>query len=158
MTQNTTLPVCPRCHKEVPAADAVFCPFCGAPVSHKPHTVPDEVKKALAKADKTEDPQKKFAILTEAEKQYPDSLEIAEELLFLGRLHERSPRKIDFSVIKCFLLHMYLTPEDFSEEKKGEMRQEIFHHPQLMKCLSLAADADIYMRRYLEKLSAAFVR
>jgi len=157
MTNTNTLPVCPRCHKECPTADAVFCPFCGAPVSVQKSTMTDELKKILQKADKMEDPVKKHALLKEAEKQYPDSLEVAEELLFLGRLHERSPRKMDFSVIKCFLLHMYLTPGDFSDEKKDEMRQELFQHPQLMKCLSLAADKDVYMRRYLEKLSAAFV-
>jgi len=157
MTQNNMLPVCPRCHKTIATADAVFCPFCGAPVSAKPHTMPEDVKKALAKADKTEDPKKKYAILSEAEQQYPDSLEIAEALLFLGRLHERSPRKIDFSVIKCFLWHFYLTPEDFSEAKKDEMRAELLSHPQLEKCLSLAPDRDAYMRRYLEKLGAEFV-
>lgn len=154
---HNTLPVCPRCQKTIETADAVFCPFCGAPVSPKAHAVPEEVKKVLAKVDKADDPKKKYALLTEAEKQYPDSLEIAEELLFLGRLHERSPRKMDFSVIKCFLWHFYLTPDEFSEARKDEMRQELVAHPQLEKCLSLAPDRDVYMRRYLQRLGAEFV-
>lgn len=157
MTNMNALPVCPRCHKEIPAAGAVFCPFCGAPVGVKKNDLPEELKKLLAKADKTEDPKKKFAILTEAEQQYPESLEVAEALLFLGRLHERSPRKMDFSVIKCFLWHMYLTPDEFSTEKKDEMRAELISHPQLQKYLSLSPDADLYMRRYLERLGAEFV-
>jgi len=157
MTNTNALPLCPRCHKTVQTADAAFCPFCGAPISQPQHTLSDEVKKILAKAEKISDPVKKHALLIEAEKQYPDVLEIAEELLFLGRLHERSPRKLDFSVIKCYLWHMYLTPREFSEEQKNAMREELIAHPQLLKCLSLAADRESYMRRYLEKLGADFV-
>ena len=101
MTDMNTLPVCPRCHKEVPTADAVFCPFCGAPVSVQKNVMPEELKKLLQKADKMEDPVKKHKLIEEAIAQYPDSLEIAEEKLYLGRLHERNARTMDFSVIKC---------------------------------------------------------
>ena len=74
MTNTNALPVCPRCHREIPAAGAVFCPFCGAPVAVKKNDLPEELKKLLAKADKTEDPKKKFAILTEAEQEEYESL------------------------------------------------------------------------------------
>ena len=157
MNSNNTLPICPRCHKTVQTADAVFCPFCGAPIHQPQNTLPEEAKKLLAQAEKIADPVKKHAFLVEAEKQYPDVLEIAEELLFLGRLHERSHRKLDFSVIKCYLWHMYLTPREFTEDQKAAMREELINHPQLQKCLSLASDKQSYMRLYLEKLGADFV-
>ena len=35
------------------------------------------------------DPVKKHKLLLEAQAQYPDCLEVAQELLFLGRLYER---------------------------------------------------------------------
>ena len=157
MTNNNALPICPRCHKTVQTAEAVFCPFCGAPVHQPQHTLPEDAKKILEQVEKINDPVKKHALLAEAEKQYPDVLEIAEELLFLGRLHERSSRKLDFSVIKCHLWHLYLTPSEFSQEQKNAMREELVNHPQLQKCLSLASDPQSYMRRYLEKLGADFV-
>ena len=157
MTQKHTLPTCPRCHKTVETAEAAFCPFCGAPVRQTEHAVADGARKLLDQADKAKDPVKKYAILMEAEKQYPDELEVAEAILFHGRLHERSPRKLDFTVIKCYLWHMYLTPRDFTEEQKNAMREELVAHPQLQRCLSLAPDRQAYMRRYLEKLGAEFV-
>lgn len=157
MMQNNALFTCPRCHKDIPTADALFCPFCGAAISQPVPTTPEEVKKLLRKADETQDPKKKYAILSEAEKQYPDSLDVAEALLFLGRLHERSSKKVDYSVIKCYLWHMYLTPGEFSAAQRNEMRQELISHPQLLKCMSLAPDADAFLRHYLEKLGVEFV-
>lgn len=157
MTQNNTLPVCPRCHQTAQMADAAFCPFCGAPMQQAQPDMPQELKQLLKKIDEQADPVKKHKLLTEAQEKYPDSLEVAEELLFLGRLHERSNRNVDFSIIKCHVWHMYLTPSDFSEEKKDAMRQELLAHPQLLRCLELAPDKDRYMRRYLERLAGEFV-
>lgn len=157
MTQNNALPICPRCHKTVPTADAIFCPFCGAPISQAVHTTPEGAKKMLKQAEEALDPKKKHEILTEAEKLYPDELDVAEALLFLGRLHERSPKKIDYSVIKCHLWHMYLTPRDFTADQRDAMREELIAHPQLIRCMELAPDADAYMRRYLEKLGVEFI-
>lgn len=157
MSENKPLPVCPVCGRKAQLTDAAFCPYCGAAIQHEIRPVPQEIQKLLAQADKLTDPVKKHHLLAEAEQKYPDSLEIAEALLFLGRLHERDSRKLDYSVIKCYLWHMYLTPEDFSQEQKRSIRNELFHHPQLEKCMALAPDADAYLRRYLQKLAAEFV-
>ena len=100
---------------------------------------------------------KKHKLLLEAQEQYPDCLEVAQELLFLGRLYERSPRKLDFSVIKCHLLHFYLTPDDFSAAQQQQMRTELFEHPDLRRCQELAPDADAFTRKYLERLSRDFI-
>ena len=148
-------PVCPRCHREA-VAEAAFCAYCGTPIAQKKE-LPRELQEILRKIEKQEDPVKKHKLIEEAIAQYPDSLELAEEKLYLGRLHERSTRTLDFSVIKCFVWHLYLTPGEFSEEKKNEMRREIVSHPDLLRCLELADDKELYMRRYLERLAREFV-
>ncbi len=154
-TQNIK-PLCPRCGREAQAADMAFCPYCGAELT-RVTGVPPMAQKRLDEADKQKDPKKKRELLLKAQEEFPDCLEIAEALLFLGRLHERSTRKLDFSVIKCYLWHMYLTPEEFTEEKKQQMRQELLRHPLLARCQELYGDADGYLRRYLKRLGCEFV-
>lgn len=151
------LPVCNQCGKTIQPADAAFCPYCGAAMLAQTPSLPEGAKAYLKEADKLKDPVKKHEWLLKAQKEYPDCLEIAEALLFLGRLYERSPQKLDYSVIKCFLWHMYLTPGEFSGEKKQQMREEFFHHPQLLRCLELAPDEQSYLRRYLKRLGCEFV-
>lgn len=148
---------CPACCRELPVSDAAFCPYCGKALQKAQREVPQEVKKLLSEVEKQKDPVKKHKMLTEAEQRFPDSLEIAEEILFLGRLYERSPKKLDYAVIKCYLWQMYLTPQDFSDEKKNAMREELIRHPHLMRCLALAPDKDAFLRRYLRRLAGEFV-
>ena len=148
---------CSACSRELPLDGAAFCPYCGAALPKEQRPVPEEVRSLLSELEKQKDPVRKQAVLLDAQKRYPDSLEIAEEILFLGRLYERSPKKLDYSVIKCYLWHMYLTPERFSEEQKAAMREELVSHPHLQRCLALAPDADAYMRRYLGRLASEFV-
>lgn len=149
---------CPVCYRELPAADAAFCSYCGAALQTEKRIVPDAVKKLLRELEREKDPVKKHAVLTAAEKQHPDSLEIAEEILFLGRLYERSPKKLDYSVIKCYLWQLYLTPDAFDAEQQNAMRAELVSHPHLMRCIRLAPDGDAFMRRYLTRLAGEFVR
>lgn len=151
-----TLPVCPACGKTAQVESAAFCPFCGAALS-VPAKVDESVRACLDKVSKQSDPKKKHELLLKAREEHPDSLEIEQELLFLGRLYERNPKTLDFSVIKCYLLNLYLEPKDFSEDKRDEMRRELFHHPQLERCQALAPDADMFTRNYLERLSREFI-
>ena len=148
---------CVMCRRELPVADAAFCPYCGAAVQTRRRETPEAVRKLLSELEKQKDPVKKHAMLLEAQKEYPDSLDIAEEILFLGRLYERSAKKLDYSVIKSYLLHMYLTPENFSPERMAEMREELFGHPHLKRCLALAEDETAFLRRYLGRLSTEFI-
>lgn len=148
--------LCPRCGQKA-VEGAAYCPFCGTPLPRSAGTLSPEGQSLLAQAESTSDPLKKRELLLQARAVCPDSLEVEEALLFLGRLYERSPRKVDFSVIKCYLWHMYLKPEAFSIEKRQEMRNELFHDPQLERCLSLAPDPALFLRQYLERLAAEFV-
>ena len=147
---------CPVCRREIAAEDAAFCLYCGAELD-KRIAVSQEVQHALKEAEKQKDPVKKHQLLLQAQERFPDSLDIARELLFLGRLYERSSKKLDYSVIKCYLWHMYLTPEQFSAETKDAMRAELISHPQLMRCLELAPDQNDFMRRYLRRLASEFI-
>ena len=119
--------------------------------------VPKGALALLEKAGRQTDPVKKHELLLEAQAQFPDCLEVAQELLFLGRLHERSPKKLDFSVIKCHLMHFYLTPDEFTAAQREQMRTELFEHPDLRRCQELAPDADAFTRKYLERLSRDFI-
>ncbi len=157
--QQTPLPVCTNCHKEVLLSGAAFCPHCGAPLAQaQASQTPPGARTLLEQAEKLSDPRKKHEVLSEAMRAYPDCLEVAKALLFLGRLHERDPRKLDFSVIKCHLLHGYLTPEEFTPEERDAMRRELFSHPDLDRCLALAPDADVFMQQYLTQLCGEFIR
>lgn len=150
---------CPRCGKPIEQGDARFCPYCGAEMAAtEPAPVPPEAQQLLDRAQLETDPKKKYDLLKRAQAQFPDCLPVAEELLFLGRLNERDPRKLDFSVIKSYLWQLYLTPEDFTAEQQNGMRREFFDHADLARCLRLAPDADAFMRRYLERLAREFVR
>ncbi len=148
---------CPACCRELPVSDAAFCPYCGKALQNAQREVPQEVKRVLSEVEKQKDPVQKHKMLTDAEQRFPDSLEIAEEILFLGRLYERSPKKLDYSVIKCYLWQMYLTPKEFSLAQKNAMREELVRHPRLERCLELAPDRDAFMRRYLIRLAGEFV-
>lgn len=157
MARTEERSTCPRCYKTIQAADAAFCAYCGAPLRVQGDDLSPELRQLLRKIDQEKDPAKKHALLLNAQQAYPDCLIVEEELLYLGRLYERSPKKLDFSIIKCYLWHMYLTPEDFTDAKKQEMREELLCHPQLLRCIALSDDPDNYLRRYLERLGREFV-
>ena len=147
---------CGKCGKEIGTTGASFCPFCGAAIAPAPET-PEEVLTWLEKADAQDDYHLKAKILNEAAQAIPDCFEIEWERLFIG--HER-PRKgaVDFSIIKCYLLHMYLTPGDFNTQRKAENRLELFEDPQLLRCLQLSADPEKALTDYLHRLSLDFIR
>lgn len=149
--------ICPICKKELPVAGAAFCPFCGAALK-RTDAVPSNVAKWLEQIKATDDPVKKHKLLLSAREDCPDSLEIEREILHLGRLYERNAKKLNFAVIKCYVLHFYLTPGDFSPETVADMRQELFHDEQLKRCQALAPDPDAFTREYLERLSREFVQ
>ena len=150
---------CPKCGRAVAAeTGAAFCPFCGGPISHT-EAKPDssEVQALLARAADTDDPVKKHKLLIQAQEAAPDSLAVAEELLFLGRLYQRDSHTLDFSVIKCYLLNPYLEPDSVSSDKRGAMRRELFGGPELERCLALSDDPAAFMIRYLTRLSTQYI-
>ena len=150
---------CAHCGKVFEAVSGtLFCPFCGVALAKTQDAEPEGVRAALLKAEKTEDPKEKHRILMETEQEFPQSLDIAEALLHLGRLYERGGKHVDFSIIKCHLLMLYLEPGQFSAAKREEMRRELFDHPMLQKCMERSGDPEAFLRRYLQRLSSEFIR
>ncbi len=150
---------CPRCGKMVNVENgAAFCPFCGAVLQKAGADADrDAVREALKQAEAQTDPKKKYELLIRVRQEHPDSLAVAEELLLLGRLHERDPRRLDFSVIKSYLLNAYLEPDQYTPEQSAAMRRELFEHPDLERCLALAEDRDAFLSHYLTRLSGQFI-
>jgi uncharacterized Zn finger protein (UPF0148 family) len=150
---------CPGCGKTISVeTGAAFCPFCGAILQKTgADSDRDAVREALKQAEAQPDPKKRYALLTRAQQEYPDNLAVAEELLLLGRLHERDPRKLDFSVIKSYLLNAYLEPQLYTPEQSAAMRRELFEHPDLERCLALAEDRNAFLSHYLTRLSNQFI-
>ena len=153
---------CPHCGKSLETLPEVaFCPFCGGALAYAQSQSQQEPREVFALIDQAEaerDPRKRYAMLTAAEEKYPQSLGVAQSLLFLGRLHERGGKNVDFSIIKCYLFMPYLEPEKFSEQEKDKFREELFVHPQLEKCLALCEDKEAFLRMYLLRLEGEFVQ
>ena len=53
---------------------------------------------------------------------------------------------------------VYLKPETIPEDKAVQFKEELFAHPQLLKCLALAPNRDVFLRKYLLRLCTEFIR
>ncbi len=157
MQQNT----CPHCGKSLKEmAGAAFCPYCGGAVEARDANAdqPQAVREILRQAEELKDPRKRWELLQKADAEHPDNLAICQELLFLGRLYDRGSKVLDFSVIKCHLMMLYLKPENFNATTQAQMRDELFEHPLLQKCQRLSGDADAFLRMYLLRLAGEFIQ
>ena len=109
-------------------------------------------------AETEDDPVIIHQALSRAETLAPDNLDIQMRLLLLGRLHERNPKRFDFSVIKSYLFHAFEHPEAHSESQREQMIREIFDHPRLKKAQEMAPDPEAFTQDYLLALSRDYVR
>lgn len=112
----------------------------------------------LALARNEEDPVRKHQLLLRARDLDKDNLKVQHALLMLGRLYERDVKRVDFSVIKCYILHVYEHPEQHGEEDIRQKTRELFDDAQLKTCLALAPHPESYLRDYLEELSLEYIR
>ena len=144
--------LCPKCHKTITAADsAAFCPYCGEKLPVQ------ESGLDLSLVHGESDPVKKHEMLEKLLAENPDSLEVAEEILYLGKLYLRGQKGLDFSVIKCYVLNVYLEPDEMKKDRREALRREIFSHPDLDRCLRLTQNKDAFLRRYLQHISGEFI-
>lgn len=111
----------------------------------------------LALARQEKDPLKKQVLLAQAERIAPEDLAIQKELLLLGDLYKRDGKNPDPRLIKCYLFHIFEHPECHAEEEQEKMAREIFHHPRLQRCLSLAPVPQEFLKDYLLSLSDAYI-
>lgn len=150
---------CRQCGKEIPNAEMLFCPYCGAKLGAEPE------KKASPEAEEwlrralavTSLPERK-KILEQARAACPDEPAIEWEWLFIGHPDPKPRRgRMDFSIIKCFLLQIYRKPEEFLPERREVMRQEIFGDPQLQRCMDMAEDPQKLLDDYLLRLTREYI-
>ncbi|MGI6671725.1 MAG: hypothetical protein ACOX58_09185 [Christensenellales bacterium] len=104
------------------------------------------------------DPVRRFALLSQAEELAPDDLSVQRALLMHGRLHERDGRRMDYSVIKCYLFHVFEHPEQHNEKEQEAFARELLHGVRLQKCLALAEDAAAFLHEYLTELAGEYMR
>lgn len=148
--------ICPACEKMISLEAVLFCPFCGEKIATAASASSVEERNWLQKIKEESNPIKKHKLIETGIQICPNSLPLHEEALFLGRLYMRDGKKLDFSLIKCHLLYMYLTPENFSDKKKHDMRNELFHDAELETCITLSGNEEQYLRKYLRQLSKQF--
>ena len=166
--------LCPLCGEEtqVPDTEEAFaCEKCGKRVRRVAYgkafllqeagaSLPGE-EQALAlvtKAEDEEDPVRKKKLLDEALALCPDSLAVNRELLHLGRLWQRNPRKPDFHIIKCYLLHALQEPEEETPQMREEMLRELMAGDDLQKCLRLASSPEEFMTQYLQRICREYIQ
>lgn len=150
---------CSCCGRTIQQAGAFFCPFCGAPLAGEPVSpTPPGAAELLAQAARQKTNKKKLALLRQACEQYPDCLAVQEEWLFQGKLPTAPADALDYDRIKCHLLQMYLTPEDYAPQQLDARRNELFGDPQLLRCLALAPSPEGFTAHYLERLCREYIQ
>ena len=150
---------CRQCGKGIPGEEMLFCPYCGAKLSAEAEKkASPEAEKWLRKAMAVSSLPERKKILEQARAACPDDPDIEWEWLFIGHPNPK-PRRgmMDFSIIKCYLLQIYLKPEEFLPERREVMRQEIFGDPQLKRCMEMAEDPQKRLDEYLLRLSREFI-
>ena len=152
--------ICEKCGKTVQEAGAAFCPFCGHALpagKAEPERNP-EAARMIQKALKTGTLPERKKILEEAEKRFPEDPDIQWELLFIGRPAEKPPRgRIDFSIIKSWLLQIYREPKAFSAAEKDRMRGELLRDTRLERTLRLFPDPEGKRKEYLRRICGEYI-
>lgn len=164
--------MCPLCggETETGSGDVFACGRCGGWVrmvpngkawmlkaAEKPRDGEDQARPLLEKALCMEDPVKKKALLLAAEALCPDSLAVQTELMHLGRLDQRNPKRLDYHIIKCYLLHVFEEPEKETPAMRESMIDELTSDPRLLRCLELAPDREEYLTAYLTRLCREYI-
>ncbi len=151
--------VCNHCGKTIEGEAISFCPYCGKKLlPGKEKTVSKEAEEWIRKAMKTTSLPERKKILEQARKACPDDPGIEWELLFIGTPDPKpAAGKLDFSIIKSWLLQIYRKPGDFTAEKRTAMRKELFEGEQLQKALAGSADPEGKMEEYLERLCREYI-
>jgi hypothetical protein len=112
----------------------------------------------LAQAQEEEDPVKRYEILKKAEAAAPRDLRVQKALLLHGRLHERNGRQLDYSVIKCYLLHAFEPTKEHTSAQREKMILELFNEDRLKQAMEFADDPEAFLKDYLTALSGDYIR
>lgn len=149
---------CPHCGMEVQKTSAVpvrFCPFCGKTLGNGAQRPSDLEKRIQAEKN----PKKKYKIIQDALAAAPDDFDANLALLYHGRLHESLAHgnKLDYSIIKCHLLSIFQTPDQYTPQELEAKCEELLHGAQLQKTMALSPDPDALFAEYIYALAAQYV-
>lgn len=150
---------CRQCGREVAGDGIAFCPYCGAKiVAAENAQTSAEAEKWVRKALKITSLPERKKLLDQAKQACPDAPEIDWELLFIGAPNPKPKRgRMDFSIIKSWLLQIYRNPGEFSTEERNAMRHELFEGEKLRAILAASADPEAKMQEYLNRLGREYV-
>ena len=153
--------ICANCRKSIEGKGVLFCPYCGEKLPAKMTTVKEsrneEAEKWIRKALDVHSYPERKKILQQGLDVCPDSREIAWELLFVGEEPPKRVRGIDYSIIKSWILEIYLKPGEFSEEKRNAMRAQLFDDPKLKACLNRFENPEDKQKEYIQRLCREYV-
>ena len=151
--------ICSQCGKTIEGEGMAFCPYCGAKLQTE--TIPEirneEAEKWVRKALAVNSYPERKKILQKGLEACPDSREIAWEMLFIGEQAAKRSKGLDFSIIKSWILEIYLKPGEFSEEQKEKMRTQLFDAPELLRTLNLFENPEDKQREYLQRICREYV-
>lgn len=163
---------CPSCKNTIninldKISDKAFCTFCGYAFTMqdiqnaKNNTGNDDneykLKIEAERISNQSSATKAYNDLLALETENPKSLEVQRALLLFGRLYERDGKHVDFSVIHCYLLQLFLEPAEIKKSKRSDMMTELFDSPRLSKCLELTDDKNGFLIDYYSSISEKFI-
>ena len=148
--------VCKQCGKTIEGEGIAFCPYCGAKLAEE-SAGNAEAEKWISKALAVNSYPERKKILQKGLEACPDSREIAWEMLFIGEPETKRMKGIDFSIIKSWILEIYLKPGDFSEEKRDRMRAQLFDAPEVTRTLARFEHPEAKQQEYLQRLCREYV-
>ncbi len=117
-----------------------------------------DVNALLDMERKEPDPVFRHKLLMRANDINPDDIAVQRAILMLGKLYEKSNKGVDFTKIKCYILHVFEHPEKHSEEDIKACATELFNDPQLLLCLRLANDGKKFLEKYLLEIFSDYIR
>ena len=152
--------ICKQCGKTVEGKGMAFCPYCGTKLAYTgdpEESRNSEAEKWIEKALSVHSYPERKKILQKGLEACPGNREIEWEMLFVGEEPPKRLRGIDYSIIKSWILEIYLKPGEFSEEKKNQMRSQLFDEPKLKECLNRFENPEDKQREYLQRLCREYV-
>lgn len=174
---STSPAVCPLCARvqefnpqELP--EVFRCEGCGAelkPCAHGVAVMLEEVKAGppsekpdvealLERAAKERKPDRAYKLIQQALEIAPDSFAANRALLYHGRLHETTKRPGDYTLVKCYLFHMFEEPGKYTPAQLDAMAEELFHDPQLARTAALSGDEAAFLTQYARHLAGEYLR
>ncbi|NMD37986.1 MAG: hypothetical protein GYA87_04810 [Christensenellaceae bacterium] len=158
--------VCTSCNENIQVnlekvQGNLFCPYCGNIVdldlNNKSCSLEREIQLKIDDIMDKRDPVIIFNELSSLETEHPNSLAVQKALLLQGNLHLRSSKKLNYFVIHCYLLNLFLEPDIFNKNKRQEIIEELTNSPRLQKCISLSSNPNNFLREYYIEISERFI-